>query len=187
MKRNFLIALIIVLFLLAGVGGIGTMTSYARDSVTIGDVALPPRPSPNPKITPAPPASPLPDLRIGLSVYPSEAKIGDTVMFTINLVNPEKIKARGVDVLGLIPEEFDVLNITTTHGDASFNSRSHNTRTGIHPLPPETNVTISISAKVNSQAIIGTKYYTAARLSYGKQPNTRQFFSNWAAISISGE
>ncbi|MBU1660975.1 MAG: DUF11 domain-containing protein [Chloroflexi bacterium] len=190
MKRNFIIALLIALFLLASVGGVGYMTSYARDSVSIGDVVLPPRPSPNPKITPAPPASPLPDLpdlSIGLIAYPSEAIIGDRVMFTINLVNPEKIKARGVDVLGLIPDVFDVLDITTTHGDASFNSRSHNVKTSIRPLPPETSVTIIISARVNPQAVIGTTYYTAARVFYGKQPDTRQFFSNWVAVSISGE
>jgi len=181
MKRNFLFALLIALSLLAGVG---TMTSYARNIVSLEDVVLPPRPSPNPKQTSV---SQLPDLSIEMIAYPSEAKIGDTVVFTINLYNPEKRKARGLDVLGLIPSEFDVLDITTTHGDASFNPSSHNVKTGIRPLPPETSVTITISAKVNSQAVIGTKYYTAARLSYGKQPNTRQFFSNWAAVSISGE
>jgi len=163
----------------------GEITSgQAFDGSAIRGATLPPRPKPQPVIPPWITAGPPPDLAIRMQIYPSSPKVGDLVTITITITNPEKEKANGIRALGLIPPELDIVTIHSTLGQARFNSNTHRTQTDIQRLAGNTTVTITITAKVNDQAQVGTRYYLASRISYGNQYNTNQKFSNWVAVEI---
>jgi uncharacterized repeat protein (TIGR01451 family) len=184
MKLKLLIAVLLAFALMWGAVGGEITTGQAFEGHAIRGATLPPRPKPQPVIPPWITAGPPPDISIGMQVYPTSAKVGDKLTITITVINPEKEKANGVNVRGLIPAEFDIVAVNSTLGQSRFNSSTQRTQTDIQPLAGNTIVRITIMVKVNAKAQVGAQYYLASRVSYSNHYNTSQKFSNWLAVEI---
>ena len=188
MKTKLTYVLLGMFFILFGWCGIGTMKGYAQEGSTQPNANLPPRPTPGPTPTPnseEPDLSNL-DVKITISAYPTEVKMGDRVVFTVHVYNSGDQKIGGIYVLGLIPEVFEFQDVKTTLGTAGFNPDTNRAKVFIKPLLPNSEATIMFTVKVSNRATIGDKYYSAAQVFTGKADSPK-IFSNWIKTQVANE
>ncbi len=149
--------------------------------------ALPPRPTPDIKDPPPPipqEAPYLPALSITINASPTEVSRGDKIWITATVINPEKTIAKAVKIKINVPAGLDIGDIQTPFGTVVYQPGSEYIQIFVQPYPPNTTLTIRISAAVNPQAVPQQKSYLAARLEYGDERNNKQLFSNWVWLAI---
>ena len=208
MKRIPLSLLFAVLILITGIGGIGIISSSALATLPGESLSdLPPRPTPN--LTPtSPPGDPedpydtglpgfwiprqpgdqgqpsLSNLDLNLRANLSQARIGETIIYAIHLINSGPTKATGVEVLGLLPSGMEVLQVTSNQGSVNYNPASHRVKVFLGVLQPGTEISITINVWVSQSAVPGVMYYCGAKVIQGNATESNQQFSNWVRVEI---
>jgi uncharacterized repeat protein (TIGR01451 family) len=79
----------------------------------------------------------------------AQAVVGDEVLFTITVLNPNDADIPNVSVTDPLPALLDFLGGATTAGTLSYDSATHTVLVDIGTLTPHQEVTITIRARVN--------------------------------------
>lgn len=182
MKQKFFYVLLINIILLSSLGWSGKFSRTASMQAGGAEPTLPSRPAPAPREESR---STLPKVKVSIDANPKEARVGEEVLFTILISSPGLQKSSGINVWGLIPEAFDVVEVSTSQGTVKFNPAAYRTRAMLSTLRGNVPAKITIKTRVNEGTGIGRMYYSAARVWCG-EPGGRGVFSNWVGVEITG-
>jgi uncharacterized repeat protein (TIGR01451 family)/LPXTG-motif cell wall-anchored protein len=150
-------------------------------------------PVPYPPPSTAVPATPVPpppsgestgvaDVSLRKSVSPSEARVGDEIVYTITVRNAGPDNALGVVVIDSVPDSVDISSGTSTIGGVSAAGRTITITIGT--LRPDEEVVITLRGRLNSRAVPpGVRNVAVVNSSNDSTPNNN---TDTAEIAIPG-
>ncbi|HEC24234.1 MAG TPA: DUF11 domain-containing protein, partial [Chloroflexi bacterium] len=84
---------------------------------------------------------------------PSDARLGETIIWTITVSNPSSVPMSPVFVNDPLPDILDIIGVTTTHGTATWAGQV--VTADIGPLNPGETATITVESVTNNTALPG--------------------------------
>lgn len=114
-----------------------------------------PAPTDGPPSNPTPTATPQPilmDPYIIKQVNLEQAQVGDIVVFTIDVINPNPVAIDNVVVGDALSPLVDYLSASVPRGSFSYDAGTRTWTLNLGAMGPNEQVTISITARVNERA-----------------------------------
>jgi len=125
------------------------------------------------------------DLDIIKSVTPSQAKIGDTVTYTIEVKNSGNEPTTNVVVTDTISSYLDIQSVSSTKGTATSSGRTATFTIGT--MNAGDKVVLTIRAKVNSSAVVTVDIPNVATVTHVSHGKTVTENSNIVYVRIIGQ
>ncbi len=139
-----------------------TATSTATTTATPTVTGTPPTETPTPTFTKTPTVSPAASLSV--TVSPSQAKVNESLTFTIKVGNTGTVATTNNIVVNSFPSYIDVLSVTTSQGTITKLTHSFNALIG--EVEPGAAITISAVVRVNSTLTRSETLTNVVTLSY---------------------
>jgi LPXTG-site transpeptidase (sortase) family protein len=107
-----------------------------------------------------------PNPTITLSVTPSQVKTGQNATYTIKVTNTGTAPMTSVSIGDTFSSFLDISSAKTTKGTASVNNTSRRVTVTLDVLSPNSEVTVTVVARVNTSATVNTTVSNVATLTY---------------------